>query len=535
MSAHDCSIENCSEKNEMKHLFLECSLCQKKCYFECFFGRCDFLDLMIAFGVIFKDEKSGRLNWSGNQAAVNKLKDTFIDDSMFSLTCLQCKKQPCNETTQTNEECMKQLIEKNDELNKELKEKMNIIENMTIKMGQLNKMDTDKIEKQNERNIKQIHGNLNRLIDEEMRKITNDMKAKINSEFGRFNVQVIDDDSNENEGDMNNGEADRQKKLDYQFPAGDIRRHMSSNKQNDKKNERQQNILTDKKVTFDDCPNIQPRKSVPLLREKPTSQIVFNENLQAAVTMNKQNQNKRVYELYVAKFKVGTQIDAIESHILNNTDIKTSDSFHIEQIMGQNAKISNPDYVAFKISMVKAEIYEKIKMIWGDVFTVRDFVLNKNDRTPMHEEKHNPTIRKQSGWSAKRDRSHGKIVHKQGVSTTPVSSRIASKKEAMNFKESMVVPQETEKQTASFFGMMSQPQAMHYMNYVQQNQQPFYVPVQTQQPAYAPNQQFSIPMKHVHMMQQYPAQQQQQFQNQQQQQIQNKHQQWQQNQQNIRQ
>lgn len=93
--------------------------------------------------------------------------------------------------------------------------------------------------------------------------------------------------------------------------------------------------------------------------------IMFSQNLLQPTTNDESANDVRA--MHVSKFRLGTKIEVIVEHIMQNTTIVMPDEFKVEEL-------SNPtsDFVSFKISTSR-EKYDEIKNIWWPRYIARDF------------------------------------------------------------------------------------------------------------------------------------------------------------------
>lgn len=85
--------------------------------------------------------------------------------------------------------------------------------------------------------------------------------------------------------------------------------------------------------------------------------------------------SKSVYEIYVSKFDTSVTCDNIASHIIDNTPINSNDSFNVTPLITTQEELERKNYIAFKITTLKREIYEMIlnKTIWSPHYEAKMF------------------------------------------------------------------------------------------------------------------------------------------------------------------
>lgn len=74
---------------------------------------------------------------------------------------------------------------------------------------------------------------------------------------------------------------------------------------------------------------------------------------------------------------MNTTNEDIVQHVMSNTTIINDEAFKVEKLSNYKS-----DYVSFKISTLKKELYMMIKHIWEPHYTARDFIENSMSRTP---------------------------------------------------------------------------------------------------------------------------------------------------------
>lgn len=399
---HDCENETCDGIN-LNGLFFKCNTCHKIQFLECVIDREEIYELVKAIGMIKYDEKERKFKAYITEDRKKILHKIIGDNTILEFKCLMCNrdgttikkiKELRNELEQyknTNiklqakigeeRETIREMMDKNEQLEHTIKENKILIEELTETMERPEKVEEKKMSKEN--------------------KIKND--AKINNiTIETLTVSESEDDMSENESESDASKMKKMKQMmkktmtklmqkEIEKMTNTINEKLKNKEEQTKDNHEKEkeyiNPFSTKKVTFDN--NINKNKTneyektsqVNLQKQNQNNKnIQFSPNLKAIQQSQHKNNNKS-YDIYVSKFEYGTAIETIEQHIMNNTnkDIVSKHTFKIEEMIS-SSDTRRPDYIAFKITTLKKEIYEEIMQIWAPHFNARDFRPSMNIR-----------------------------------------------------------------------------------------------------------------------------------------------------------
>lgn len=336
---HDCKVEKC-EGRGLNGMKLQCNRCKREFFIECLITDDGIFQLLELTNLLKRG--TDKLVANMNDENIMKFKMILGKNTLIEFACKICKtecstyekfKKMENEIKIKKDKIKaleqkvksvcdqeEQLESMNKQLEEELKECRRIIQEMT------DDKDTPHDWNENNKELKSTNDEITELMKIELNKLHKTMSDNIKKECKKVREEMLEYIKNENT------------KNEDSLKSG---------------------------VKFD------LTRTTPYESEPKLNNTKFDTNLRPA----KQSQNKesKIYEIYVSKFEEGTSTDAIEQHIMNNTSIVHNDAFKIEEIISKSYK-GRRDYIAFKITALKYEIYNEIMDIWAPHFIARDFI-----------------------------------------------------------------------------------------------------------------------------------------------------------------
>lgn len=371
---HSCAKKKCKGE-KLKGMTIKCSKCNEIFYLDCVITEDGLCELALEIKLI--KTVDGELKSNVTEETKEKFNSIFKTDSLVKFACKICKSEGKTNERMKNiekengekEEEIERLKEKlsdecktvlelnkqNEDLNDILRQNKQLIQELTDK----NDEPEEWIE--NDKNMELSMHNIKKMWDGTIEKV---MKSEINKMTDKLNER------------MESGWKRMERAIMKQTETGG----KNNNTRNTKTNETSER--TPRNVTFY-MNNTTPKSSMQRNEKENTAEqnennTKFNENLKPA----KQTQHKenKTYEIYVGKFEYGTTIEYIEQHIMNNTTIISPETFNVEEIMSKN-NVRKPNYIAFKITTLKHDLYEQILNIWKPHFHARDFGPPPNERT----------------------------------------------------------------------------------------------------------------------------------------------------------
>lgn len=362
---HDCKREKC-KGDKFKQIKIECNRCEKDWMLDCLIEEDEIYELVKAIGLITlkQDETRGEVivtKVTDEKKAIFKL--IIGKESPIEYVCLTCKKKggstkvKLKQLDEAYEDVKTQLMTEKD-TNNELKQKIS---------DQNNKIND------NEQLISQLTQNL-------------EEKDRIIKRYTDNEMITLSDDDEENEESSDKFDMKKVKQMIQKTITKQFMKEMETMKQivNDRNDEvmsltaRQRNVKFDERILVREMSGDESDQ-----RERVNeNNVQFSENLiPEQITKQTTHRENKLYSIYVSQFKCGINPNVIEEHIMRNTDIINPDAFAIEVV--ESAR-KDKNYIAFKISTLKYEIYNKIKHIWSPHYTARDFIPTTSENFTAH-------------------------------------------------------------------------------------------------------------------------------------------------------
>lgn len=383
---HNCDTEKCTGE-QLGGIYFTCNKCENKYFLQCLIYETDVLKLLETIELLKYNKINKKYETNKTETTLDTFHTIFGTSTSFEYICKKCLKEgrttlkiktlektikrQLNEMKlikqQNNEACDKinELQKRNEELNQTINTNRKLIQELTEQVEEPQYIiENNTIDKTNEINIKNINEKtIQTIIMKEMEKITKQIDEKITNECKKLKYE----------------------NLKYLTP------NEERNNNNNRRYERQCNITPRRNVTFTTKTTHLMNKNTKnnetchrdlsnedeQEREEQNMITKFNTKLKPA--KQTQHTTNEKYEIYVAKFEYGTEKEWIEQHIMDNTTILSNDAFKIEEIVSKR-NLNRPNYVAFKITALKYEIYKQIMNIWTPHFTARDFIQSKYER-----------------------------------------------------------------------------------------------------------------------------------------------------------
>lgn len=380
---HDCEEEKCGENTTSPALV--CYACGKISYARCVGDREEIFEFLKAIKVVKYDDKDKRYKLYMDDENKRKLEQIISTDTMIRFVCEKCalngsekekiekierdliRVKNVNNDLQAKLDEESRRVEELEKKNRELEEmaasNRKVIEELTEAAENPNEMVESEAEEEDENDtseMKQMKKMIKNTIEKKMRSEMNKM-SRILSE----RIEQMSEKNRAQNDEKQEGKEKKKESEENPFKKG---RTVSFNGNERRKGEKERERAEDER-NDDDTKN----------------EVRFSENLKPAKqTPRREN---RIYSIYVAKFDFGTSLEMIEQHIMSNIEGVDKNTFIVEEIKSNSER--RPDYIAFKITTLKYEIYSKMKQIWAPNFTARDFKPTTNERTPVKNGQNN--------------------------------------------------------------------------------------------------------------------------------------------------
>lgn len=395
---HSCEKEKCDGR-AIEGLYMKCIRCEKKSYLQCLQYNTDGLKLLETIQLL----KYNRTTKSWDPNVTNETKGTFEtifgQNTSFEYTCKICLKSGTTNKILRNlvhkineqENAIKLKSEKVDEMKKKMKEKEEEIQELTHRCNVMNLTDdetSDKTNKTNDENQLQIK--ISQIITAEMKKINENVKNEC-TKLKDMIMQHVTHKENNNINSNNkkeNTKKTKQTTIDRMFAPKvtfDSSIEIDTTPIPTRTNEKRQSPIQISEHTINNTQfdkTLKPPQVQTQTNGNDTNTTAFHMNLRPA--MKSQHRETNMHAIYVGKFEYGTTRDKIEEHIMNNTSAITNEGFEIEQIT--SSKFEKPNYVAFKISTLKYELYNEIMKIWAPHFVAREYKTKQTNNETQGEQ-----------------------------------------------------------------------------------------------------------------------------------------------------
>lgn len=358
---HDCATNKC-EGRELNGLNLICNICTRICFLTCLLKKKEVFELLESVGLIKYDETKNKTYPILNDNTIKKFHTIIGTDTLFEFTCEQCKEKG---TTKDKIDKLQNKLKKmeltNMDLQGQLDSEMTVneklkqtIEDNKILIEQL----TDEANKQNNNSGAEKNDATkipNTMIENEMNKLVNKLNEIIINECNNLKEKILT---------QNYTVQKATKSVIINAPETNEQRN-----RNGKSTKKTQSSITDYLTQT-------KRKEQHEIKNclRPPQQI-------KKPTMTK-NKDREIYEMYVSQFEYGTKEEMIIQHILEKTEIVNKDSFNVEEIESKSSE--EPNYVAFKITTLKKELYDEILGIWAPDFYAREYKSKQTNETNNH-------------------------------------------------------------------------------------------------------------------------------------------------------
>lgn len=382
--SHDCDNKNCEGK-VLAGLHWNCNKCGKKSFCDCTAKENDEAFCLLVAMKLINENADGEATTNVNSQTLKDFNLIFGDNSLFGFTCKSCKTKDVIEVDAKQEQInqLKSQLQVEHETAIELKKKNDALEETIEENKKLIRELTE--ENSNPFNVtdngitNKIIGNDSTSLEEIKTQIMSDMKALMSCEIGKLDKKFA-----------------KETKTTREFCTKKI-------------NERESNKNSGIRSAFDNLQSDTPKRSVSFAsakgnqpkhdqvadnQQRNDSHLVFSEKMKPATQTKTTDKNR--YEIYVAKFAVGTTVSDIVEHVMKNTSIINPEAFKVEICN------SNSDYIAFKVSTLNKEPYDEIMNIWSPYYVaskyryvdthrskINPFRMKNGFDTPMHSNRRN--------------------------------------------------------------------------------------------------------------------------------------------------
>lgn len=403
---HVCEQSGCDKNSKINGLHFVCCLCKKKTFAECAYNEfVEAKSILTAMKVIDIDRNDAtKTKFNENETVFDAV---FGSDSHFNFICHRCKEEnmlnvlkkklsdgltAIQNLTEANVSMKKatelEIGSKNEEieilkqnirdLQQQMSEKIKLINELTEASEHPNNVTEDGVQSMPLADVlsKRLINCMSSVLENELEKMYTKVSHECNSIKDQCAKLVNEFDNKTNEITKQNPFS-RKNNRNVSFTA--------STEMNSRGNQ----IMPSSSIHFGGALNTAAKIANDQIeadhdkKNENQAPSVFNAKLIPTQTGN--TPTTEIHSIHVSQFKLNITVDDIMEHILHNIQNVNQDDVTVERLDKRNS-----DFISFKISTAKSELYEKMMSIWSPHYTARKFVTNtysspySNTKTPMN-------------------------------------------------------------------------------------------------------------------------------------------------------
>lgn len=403
---HVCVQDECEKNDKLSGLHFICYVCKKKAFTYCAIENDEVKRILVALKIIVVD-RNGTVHAKITDETKTDFDLLFGATSHISYTCNNCRElnmlEALKRTLNDKKLAIKNLTEANNSMQKateieilskndEIKQLNDNIQEMQQQIDEKNKLIGELTEASDHPNKITDYGiqstdigdkNVPSNFEEMSNKLLNSMSAMLKCELEKISSKVANECENMktyytsllNENGNNIKGPKRynpfsNRTVTFETPQSNESIDNDESNQNDHRTKFSVNLIPGE-------PNTPAQNETSEQQQQNQQHTSFSDRLNVPVNSN--NRIEEVYAIHVSRFPLNIVVDDIIQHIMNNTEIINPDAFKIERL----DKLGS-DFISFKISTLKHDVYKMILDIWAPHYTARNFNTSphKYKRTP---------------------------------------------------------------------------------------------------------------------------------------------------------